>query len=79
MPNPCRRFFLRHLRKMRFLPSKIYVRIHYEYFSGKKLNLDNPQDFYAKIEWYKVFFRPKILNILVDKYHVRSYVEKKNW
>lgn len=77
MPNPFRRFFLRHLRKMRFLPSKIYVRIHYEYFSGKKLNLDNPQDFYAKIEWYKVFFRPKILNILVDKYHVRSYVEKK--
>ena len=71
-----RRFFLRHLRKMRFLPSKFYAKVHYEYFSGKKLDLDNPQDFNAKIEWYKVFFRPKILNILVDKYEVRDYVEK---
>jgi hypothetical protein len=77
MPNKIRRFFLRHLRKMRFLPSKIYVRYHYEYFSGKKLNLSNPKEFNEKIEWYKVFFRPKILNQLVDKYEVRTYVEEK--
>ena len=55
MPNIMRRSLLRHLRKMRFLPSKLYVRFHYEYFSGKKLDLDNPRDFNAKIEWYKVF------------------------
>lgn len=72
-----KRFFFRHLRKMRFLPPKIYVKIHYEYFTGKKLNLVNPKDFNAKIEWYKVFFRPKILTQLADKYEVRSYVEKK--
>ena len=77
MPNKIRRFFLRHLRKMRFLPSKLYVHFHYEYFSGKKLNLDNPKEFNAKIEWYKVFYRPKILNQWVDKYAVRAYVEKK--
>ena len=70
-----RRFFLRHMRKMRFLPSKFYVKIHYEYFSGKKLDLNNPQDFNAKIEWYKVFFRPKILNTLADKYEVRKFIE----
>jgi hypothetical protein len=62
---------------MRFLPPKLYAKIHYEYFSGKKLDLDNPQDFNAKIEWYKVFFRPKILNTLVDKYKVRSFVKEK--
>lgn len=72
-----RGFFIRHLRKMRFLPSKFYVKIHYEYFSGKKLDLNNPEDFNAKIEWYKVFFRPNILTQLVDKHAVRSYVEKK--
>ncbi|WP_256259865.1 ATP-grasp fold amidoligase family protein [Winogradskyella luteola] len=55
----------------------MYVKIHYEYFSGKKLDLDNPEDFNAKIEWYKVFYRPKILNKLVDKYEVRSYVKEK--
>ncbi|WP_407556279.1 ATP-grasp fold amidoligase family protein [Winogradskyella sp. 4-2091] len=77
MINKVRRFFCRHLRKMRFLPSKMYVRYHYEYFSGKKLDLNDPRDFNAKIEWYKVFYRPKILNQLVDKYAVRSYVEAK--
>lgn len=77
MLKKLKRFFLRHLRKMRFLPSKLYVKIHYEYFTGRKLDLDNPSDFNAKIEWYKVFFRPKILNILVDKYAVRSFVEEK--
>lgn len=77
MPNKMRRFFLRHLRKMRYLPSKFYVKVHYEYFSGKKLDLDNPKDFNGKIEWYKVFFRPKILNTLADKYEVRAYVKEK--
>ncbi len=77
MLKKIRRFFLRHLRKMRFLPPKLYAKIHYEFFSGKKLDLDNPQDFNAKIEWYKVYFRPKILTALVDKYKVRSYVKEK--
>lgn len=77
MSNKIRRFFLRHLRKMRSLPSKIYVKIHYEHFSGKPLDLNNPKEFNAKIEWYKVFFRPKILTKLVDKYEVRSYVKEK--
>ena len=77
MPNKIRRSILRQLRKMRFLPSKLYVHFHYEYFSGKKLDLNNPKDFNAKIEWYKVFYRPKILNQLVDKYAVRAYVEEK--
>lgn len=70
-----RRFFLRQLRKMRFLPSELYVKIHYEYFYRKKLDLKNPHDFNAKIEWYKVFFRPQILNILVDKFEVRKFIE----
>lgn len=70
-------FCLRTLRKMRFLPPKMYVKFHYEYFSGKKLNLDNPIEFNEKIEWYKVFYRPKILTQLADKYEVRSYVKKK--
>ncbi len=77
MPSNIRRFFLRHLRKMRFLPSKLYVCYHYEYFTGKKLNLEDPKEFNAKIEWYKVYFRPKVLNALADKYEVRSHVKNK--
>ncbi len=77
MQKKIKRFFLKHLRKMRFLPSKLYVKIHYEYFSGKKLDLNNPGDFNAKLAWYKVFFRPQILTDLVDKYKVRAFVKDK--
>jgi len=65
------------LRKLKFLPPKIYAHFLYEYHTGKKLNLENPVEFNEKIQWYKVFYHPKILNQLVDKYAVRSYVEDK--
>ncbi|SHF33613.1 TupA-like ATPgrasp [Arenibacter palladensis] len=65
------------LKKFKFLPQKTFIKIYYEYYSGKKLDLDNPVEFYEKISWYKVFFRPKILNQLVDKYAVKAYVEDK--
>lgn len=77
MPNTIRRFFLRQLRKLRFLPQKIYVHILYEYYTGKKLDLKNPKEFNEKIQWYKVYYHPKILNQLVDKYAVRVYVKEK--
>ncbi|WP_233267537.1 ATP-grasp fold amidoligase family protein [Algibacter sp. L1A34] len=77
MIKKIRKFYLRTLRKMRFLPPKLYAKSHYEYFTGKKLNLENPIEFNEKIAWYKVFYRPTILTQLVDKYAVRDYVEEK--
>lgn len=65
------------LRKLKFLPPKIYAHFLYEHYTGKKLNLDNPKEFNEKIQWYKVFYHPKILNQLVDKYAVRDYVKAK--
>ena len=77
MLNKIRRFILKQLRKMRFLPPKIYTRISYEYYTGKKLDLKNPVEFNEKIQWLKVYYHPKILTQLVDKHKVRTYVEKK--
>ncbi|MEZ4803713.1 MAG: ATP-grasp fold amidoligase family protein [Gelidibacter sp.] len=77
MLESVQRFIARTARKMRFLPSEIYVKYHYNYFTGKKLNLENPREFNEKVEWYKVYYRPKILTQLADKYEVRSYVEQK--
>lgn len=74
MSKGYRKTLLRFLKKMTFLPSKLYVHFLYEYFTGKKLNLKNPIEFNEKIQWYKVYYRPKILNQLVDKHAVRSYV-----
>jgi len=51
-----------------------YMKVFYEYYSGKKLDLENPIEFNEKIHWMKVYFRPPILHQLVDKYAVRSYV-----
>ena len=65
------------LKKIKFLPPSFYVKIYYEYYTGKKLDLKNPVEFNQKIQWLKVFYRPTILNQLVDKYEVRSYVKKK--
>ncbi len=72
-----RKFSMRMLRKLKFLPPKIYAHFLYEHYTGKKLNLDNPVEFNEKIQWYKVFYHPKILTQLVDKYAVREYVESK--
>ncbi|WP_405409972.1 ATP-grasp fold amidoligase family protein [Maribacter sp. Asnod1-A12] len=65
------------LKKMKFLPQELYVKIYYEYYSGNKLDYNDLKDFNEKISWYKVFYRPKILNQLVDKYNVKAYVESK--
>ncbi len=72
-----RRFLLGVLKKFKFLRPENYVKFYYEYYTGKKLDLENPVEFNEKIQWLKVYYRPKILNQLVDKYHVRSFVEEK--
>ncbi|MGY5850254.1 ATP-grasp fold amidoligase family protein [Salegentibacter sp. F14] len=53
------------------------MKFYYEYYTGNKLNLDNPRDFNEKIQWLKVYYHPPILSTLVDKYAVREYVEEK--
>jgi len=62
---------------MTFLAPEKYARYLYEYYTGKKLNLNNPTEFNEKIQWLKVYYHPEILNQLVDKYAVRAYVEAK--
>lgn len=62
------------LKKMKFLPQECYVKIYYEYYTGKKLDLRDPKEFNQKIQWLKVYYRKPILNQLVDKYAVREYV-----
>lgn len=62
---------------MIFLPQDVYVKINYEYYSGRKLDYNNPVTFNDKIQWLKVFYHREILHQLVDKYAVRGYVKEK--
>ncbi len=75
--NFLKKTFLGLAKKLKFLPQEPYARIFYEYYSGKKLNLQNPVEFNEKIQWLKVYYHPDILTKLVDKYEVRSYVKEK--
>jgi hypothetical protein len=64
-------------RKLYFIKPDVYLKYLYNYYTGKELNLENPVEFNEKIQWYKLYFQPKILNQLVDKYAVRTYVDDK--
>ncbi len=64
-------------KRLKFLPPPLYVRVYYEYYTGKKLNLKSPREFNEKIQWLKVFYKDPRLTQLVDKYAVRAYVREK--
>ncbi|MCO5724023.1 ATP-grasp fold amidoligase family protein [Robiginitalea marina] len=72
-----KRLLLGLLKKLKFLPPPFYVKVYYEYYTGKKLDLDAPREFNEKIQWLKVYYRNPILTQLVDKYAVRDYVKEK--
>lgn len=64
-------------RLKRVVPPEMYLRAFYEYYTGHPLDLDDPRDFGAKIQWLKLHYRDPRLPLLVDKYAVRDYVEEK--
>ncbi|WBX70090.1 ATP-grasp fold amidoligase family protein [Tenacibaculum retecalamus] len=65
------------LKKMTFLPQKYFLPFSYEYSTRKKLNLNNPVEFNQKIQWYKMYYRSSLLNLLIDKYTVKEYIKNK--
>ena len=65
------------IKKLKFLPPPVYVKVYYEYYTGKKLNLKQPVEFNEKIQWLKVYYKDPRLTQLVDKYSVRPYVKEK--
>ncbi|MBE7685758.1 glycosyltransferase [Tenacibaculum piscium] len=72
-----RKIWLKIIKKLNFLSAPYYIKHYYEYYSGKKLNLEKPVEFNEKISWYKAFYQPKILHVLVDKYAVRDFIKEK--
>lgn len=72
-----RKLYLSLAKKLIFLPLDTYVKINYEYYSGRKLDYNDPKTFNDKIQWLKVFYHKEILHQLVDKYAVRDYVKEK--
>ena len=60
-----------------FIPDKPMLKIQYYIKQGKKLNLENPQLYTEKLQWYKLNYKNPLLIKCVDKYDVREYVKEK--
>lgn len=75
LDNQFGRFYRYNL--LNWIPDNIYLNIIFYLKMGKKLNLKKPKTFNEKLQWLKLYDRKKIYTQLVDKYEVRSYIEKK--
>lgn len=67
------------LKALSFLPDSIMLSLQYRIKTGRKLNLNKPTRYTEKVQLYKMFYRNPDLPICVDKYEVRSYVNRKGF
>lgn len=71
-----KRFTLSLKNNLRFLPDRLYVKLYFYAKLGYIPNIDEPLTFTEKLQWMKLNYRDPRLTALVDKYEVRSFVEK---
>ena len=55
------------------------VKRYYKKKSGKQLNLDNPQTFSEKLNWYKLYDRNPLMAKCADKVTVRDFINEKGY
>ena len=65
------------LRILKFVPDRLMLKIQYRIYMGRNLNLDAPERYTEKIQWYKVNYRNPVLIQCVDKFDVRDYIKNK--
>ena len=65
------------LKALKFIPDEPMLKFQYWMKLKRKLNLENPQRYTEKIQWYKLYYRNDNMPICVDKYKVREYIKRK--
>ena len=65
------------LRGLGFVPDKWMIRFQYRIKTGRKIDLDRPQRYTEKIQWYKLCYHNPLMTVCADKYLVRTYVAEK--
>ena len=58
---------------------KAVKKYYYKRSNGKTLDLDNPQTFSEKQQWYKLNAKDPLMQTCADKYAVRDYLEQKGY
>lgn len=59
------------------LSDRAFIKLQYELIVGKRLDLDQPQDFNQKLQWLKLNYRNPLLVQCTDKYAVRDFVKER--
>ncbi len=61
----------------RFFPDKLYLKMLYFFYMGKRLNLRNPKTFTEKIQWLKLYDFKLEYTQMVDKLAAKDYVAER--
>lgn len=56
---------------------ELYLKVYYRLAIGKKLDLEHPKTFTAKLQWLKLHNTSELCTQLVDKYRVREFIKEK--
>jgi len=62
------------LLALRIIPDKQMIKLQYRIKLKRKLDLNNPQRFTEKLQWYKLNVRTPEMVVASDKYTVRDYI-----
>ena len=76
---PSRSIRVKIMQLFSFIPDVMMVKMQYWIKTGRILNLKFPRRFTEKLQVYKLFYRDPQMKICVDKYDVRSYIEKQGY
>ncbi len=68
---------LKILETISVLPDDLIIKVQYRMKTGRKVNLENPERYTDKIQWYKLNYRTPLVTQCADKYAVREYVKSK--
>ena len=73
------RFFLKHKTRNQWPEAmrRRHAVYAYKKATGREIDLHNPVTFPEKIIWYKLFYKRKGLEKIVDKYQFKAYIEEK--
>ena len=74
-----RRIRLIILDVLSFIPDKPMIKLQYRLKTGRKLNLENPERYTEKLQWYKLYYRDPVMAQCADKYTVREYVASRGY
>lgn len=74
---PNKRLRLKMLELTNFIPDKLMIKIQYKIKTGRAPNLNKPERYTEKLQWYKLNYRDPLMTICSDKFEVRKFVEEK--